>query len=198
MKLYNLFEDIILEEINKQRQIISEGVSVADINNAINGDANGKHYHVDLTYRKDNGEITNRWVQVYDYVTTKAGNDAISAFVVTKNQNQNDIGNGVWRIFRLDRIEAFKISKVPFFKAISDRDPSVPKYNKTGNNTPTLAKVNNKAKFNYQYADSTIKQKERQIKNNLDKRKETEPIAQSPKQVQQPQQQNNKEREFKY
>ena len=204
MKLYNLFESIILEEIEKSLQILSEGVSINDIDAIINGDDKGKHYHVSFDYRSPRGDVTNRWVQIYDYATTTAGNDAISAFEVSKDgavTNQ-------WKIFRLDRIENFKPSRVPFYKAISDRDPSVPKYNKTGNNSPTLSTVNNKAKFDYQYADSTLKQKARQIKTNLEKRKQELPIQSEPQvepkqQVQpksqiEPKQQNNKEREFKY
>lgn len=148
MKLYNIFEEVILEEINKHRQLLSEGVSSNDVNTAINGDEIGKHYYVDLVYRSPDGTTSNRWVQVYDYATTTAGNDAISAFEVSKNNSET----GAWKIFRLDRITAFKISKVPFYKAISDVNPGMSqKYNKTGNNTPTLSALHNKAKFNYQY-----------------------------------------------
>ncbi len=148
MKLYNLFEEVILEEKEKYRQRLSEGVSSNDINMAINGDEVGKHYHVNLMYRSPDGATSSRWVQVYDYATTIAGNEAISAFEVSKNNAET----GAWKLFRLDRITSFKISKVPFYKAISDVNPNMSqKYNKTGNNTPTLSTIHNKAKFNYQY-----------------------------------------------
>lgn len=196
MKLYNLYEDVILEEINRQQQILSEGVSTDVINSVINGDDKGKHYHVKFNYRSPRGDVSSRWVQVYDYVTTTAHNDAISAYEVSKDGTET----GGWKLFRLDRIDNFNTSRVPFYKAISDRNPSVAKYNKTGNNTPTLDKVNNKAKFDYQYADSTLKQKERQIKKNLTKRKEQQPTQQPEKQqpTPQPEKQEDNNREFKY
>jgi predicted DNA-binding transcriptional regulator YafY len=148
MKLYNIFEELILEEIEKHRKLITEGVSSNDINMVINGDAVGKHYHVNLVYRSPDGTTSSRWVQVYDYARTTAGNDAISAFEVSKN----NIETGAWKLFRLDRIQSFNISKVPFYKAISDVNPNMSqKYNKIGNNTPTLSTIHNKAKFNYQY-----------------------------------------------
>jgi hypothetical protein len=172
MKLYKLLEEIILEEINKHRQVLTEGVSVDDINLAINGDDKGRHYHVSFDYRDNNGELTSRWVQIYDYVNTTANNDAISAYEVSSK------GNGVskrpgWKIFRLDRMNNFKLSKVPFYKPISDVNPSIKgKFNPVGNNTPTISGLNNKAKFDYQYKDS--------IKQNVSVKP---PIKQEPVQV---------------
>ncbi len=154
MKLYNLFETVILEEIEKHRQIISEGVSREDVMTAINGDESGKHYHVKMDYRDKDGKVSNRWVQVYQFVSTIANNDAISAFEVSSNTGKPS----GWRLYRLDRIENFKISKVPFYKAISDVNPAVPKYNKTGNRTPTVKNLKAKADFNYQYKDKQKQQ----------------------------------------
>jgi hypothetical protein len=160
MKLYNLFENIILEEVEKHRKILSEGISANDVNAMINGD-NGKHYLVDIKYRSPRGDVSSRWIQVYDYVTTTGGNDAISAFEVSKNNQET----GLWKMFRLDRIDSFTVSKVPFYKSISDINPTAPTFNKTGNRTPTVAKLNNKAQFNYKYADSSIKQQNKQNTN---------------------------------
>jgi hypothetical protein len=148
MKLYNLFEEVILEEKEKYRQRLSEGVSSNDVNMAINGDETGKHFHVSFNYRSPRGDTSTRWVQVYDYARTISGNDAISAFEISKN----NVATGAWKIFRLDRIDSFKISKVPFYRPISDIYPNMSqKYNKTGNNTPSIDVVNNKAKFDYKY-----------------------------------------------
>ena len=41
MKLYNVFESVILEEIEKQRKLITEGVSMDDVKAAIDGKYNG-------------------------------------------------------------------------------------------------------------------------------------------------------------
>jgi hypothetical protein len=182
MKLYNLFEQVILEEINIHRQILSEGVSVDEINSVINGDDKGRHYHVSFNYRDDAGDVTSRWVQIYDYATTIANNDAISAYEVSSKGGETSKRPG-WKIFRLDRINNFKVSKVPFYKPISDVNPSIKgKFNPTGNNTPTLNGFNNKAKFDYQYKDSTVKS---QPKVEPQQVQPTKQIKQEPKQVQQ-------------
>jgi hypothetical protein len=194
MKLYNLFEQVILEEINKHRQVLSEGVSVDEINSVINGDDKGRHYHVSFNYRDDDGEVTSRWVQIYDYATTTANNDAISAYEVSSKGGETSKRPG-WKIFRLDRINNFKISKVPFYKPISDVNPSIKgKFNPTGNNTPTLNGFNNKAKFDYQYKDSTLKQQpkiepQQTVQPTQQPKPEPQPVqkqnepAQAPKQI---------------
>lgn len=156
MKLYTIFESIIFEELEKHHQVLTEGVSNDEIMKAINGDEKGKHYHVKMDYRDKDGKVTNRWIQAYQLVSTIANNDAISAFEVSSNTGKP----AGWRMYRLDRIQSFNISKVPFYKAVSDVNPSVPKYNKTGNRTPTVKSLKAKADFNYQYKPSTIKQQQ--------------------------------------
>lgn len=172
MKLYNLYESVILEELEKQRQVLSEGVSNDDIMNAIKGDENGKHYHVKLDYRDKDGKVTNRFVQVYQFVDTTADNAAISAYEVQSNTGKPS----GWRIFRLDRIQNFQMTKIPFYKAISDVNPSVPKYNKTGNRTPTVKNLKAKADFNYKYKPSTIKQQQYK-KNKEQQQQQTQPAV---------------------
>jgi predicted DNA-binding transcriptional regulator YafY len=160
MRLYKIFQDIILEEVNTSKTVLAEAVSSDSIDSIVNG-VDGKHFHVRFDYRSPRGDITNRWVQIYDYVSTTANNDAVSAFEVSKD----GVETGLWKIFRLDRIDNYSTSKVPFYKAISDR-VNVPKFNKTGNRTPTISTVKNKATFNYNYAPSTIKQQQRSLNKN--------------------------------
>ena len=136
------------------KTVLTEAVSSDSIDSIVNG-VDGKHFHVKFDYRSPRGDTTNRWVQIYDYVTTTANNDAVSAFEVSKD----GVETGLWKIFRLDRIDNYTPSKVPFYKAISDR-VNVPKFNKTGNRTPSISKIKNKATFNYNYAPSTIKQQQ--------------------------------------
>jgi hypothetical protein len=176
MKLYNLLQQVILEEVQKYSKIITEGVSEDDINDVINGDENGKHYYVSFRYTKENGSTSERWVQIYDYVKTIKGNNAISAYQVSAD---GDAGKNGWKIFLLDGINDFKVSKVPFYRAISDTDPQIQyvddngikrnKFNPTGNFTPTLDKGKpnglaalNKAKFKYNFGEPTIKKHAKQ------------------------------------
>lgn len=127
MRLYNLYEELILEEINKNRQLITEGVSIEDVKATIDG-----RYNVNILYRDfEDAPPSKRYIQVYNLSKTKSGNDAIRAFQIfgaSKKGNKN----GFWKIFRLDRIEGWYPTKVKWTKAVSDIEPSVPKYNTTG------------------------------------------------------------------
>lgn len=143
MKLYNLFESVILEEIGKHRQIISEGVSTDDVNAAING-----KYNVNILYR-DPGQDqpSKRYIQVYNFSKTKGGNDAIRAFQIFGGSKTGE-AKGFWKIFRLDRIEGWYPTKVKWQKPVSDLDPSIPKYNTNGDRS--MSQVMNKVNVNQQ------------------------------------------------
>ena len=127
MKLYNLFEELILEEINKNHQLITEGVSIEDVKAAIDG-----KYNVNILYRDfEDAPPSKRYIQVYNLAKTKAGNDAIRAYQIfgaSKRGNKH----GFWKIFRLDRIEGWYPTRVKWLKPVSDLSPSIPKYNTTG------------------------------------------------------------------
>lgn len=127
MKLYNLFEELILEEINRNHQLITEGVSIEDVKAAIDG-----KYNVNILYRDfEDAPPSKRYIQVYNLAKTKAENDAIRAYQIfgaSKRGNKH----GFWKIFRLDRIEGWYPTKVKWLKPVSDLSPSIPKYNTTG------------------------------------------------------------------
>jgi predicted DNA-binding transcriptional regulator YafY len=139
MKLYNVFESIILEEIEKQRKLITEGVSIDDVKAAIDG-----KYNVNILYRDfEDTPPSKRYIQVYNLSKTKGGNDAIRAFQIfggSKTGNKN----GFWKIFRLDRIEGWYPTSVKWAKPVSDIEPSIPKYNTAGDNSMSqvIHKVN--------------------------------------------------------
>ena len=127
MKLYNLFEELILEEINRNHQLITEGVSIEDVKDAIDG-----KYNVNILYRDfEDAPPSKRYIQVYNLAKTKAGNEAIRAYQIfgaSKRGNKH----GFWKIFRLDRIEGWYPTRVKWLKPVSDLSPSIPKYNTTG------------------------------------------------------------------
>ena len=139
MKLYNLFESVILEEIDAQRKLITESVSTDDVNAAIEG-----KYNVNILYRDyDDQPPSKRYIQVYNLSKTKAGNDAIRAFQIFGGSKKGE-KNGYWKIFRLDRIEGWFPTKVKWQKPVSDIEPSVPKYNANGDRSMSqvMKKVN--------------------------------------------------------
>jgi predicted DNA-binding transcriptional regulator YafY len=141
MKLYNLFESVIIEEIEKSQKILLEGVSNDDVIAAING-----KYNVNILYRDyDDQPPSKRYIQVYNFSKTRGGNDAIRAYQIFGGSTSNN-NKGFWKIFRLDRIEGWFPTKVKWQKPVSDLDPSIPKYNPNGDRT--MATVMNKVDIN--------------------------------------------------
>jgi len=154
MKLYNILEDIILEESAKR--LLTENVSDQQILDAING-----KYNVNITYDDYPDAVpsippSTRYIQVYDFIETKAGNKAISAYQIGGGSKTTP-KEGAWKIFRVDRIRGWFPTKMKYYMAVSDLpsyDKSKPKFNPTGNKT--ASRVINKVNFNKQnYGNTT-------------------------------------------
>jgi hypothetical protein len=143
MKLYKLLEEIILEE----KRLITEGVSDQEVIDAING-----KYNVNILYEDFPDAVpaippSKRYIQIYDFIETKAGNKAISAYQIFGGSKTTPKA-GAWKIFRLDRIVGWYPTKMKFDKPISDLpsyNKSNPKFNPTGNRV--ASRIINKIKF---------------------------------------------------
>ena len=107
MKLYNILEDIILEE----RQLLSEHVTYAKIEDALTGevvgkDVNGKEkrrhfrYRIEYMGEKDT-DYTSRSIDIYAMGKTPKGNTLIRAY-----ESKGGSGLGM-KTFRVDRIRSF-------------------------------------------------------------------------------------------
>lgn len=141
MKLYNLFEEVILEEIDRNKRLISEGVSIDLVKDAIDG-----KYNVNILYRDyEDQPPSKRYIQVYNLSKTKAGNDAIRAYQIFGGSKKGN-KNGFWKIFRLDRIEGWYPTKVKWIEPVSNLNPEIPKYNATGDRS--MSAVNYKVNVN--------------------------------------------------
>ena len=140
MKLYKLYEEVILEA-----QLLVENVSDQQVIDAINN-----KYNVNILY-DDYPDVTpsvppsKRYIQVYNFAETIAGNKAIRAFQIFGGSKTTP-KNGAWKIFRLDRIRGWFPTKVRFAQPVSNKDTSIPKYNTQGDRT--MARVMNKVDFN--------------------------------------------------
>ena len=185
MKLYNLYQNIILEEIVRLTQL-TEAVSSNDVDNVLDGD-NGKFYHVSFTYKDENGNLSNRWVQLYQRNISTANNGLIDAFQVSRDGKSSGLNTRTgkeesftgWRKFRLDRISDFKVSKVPFYQPQGG-------FNKTGNNSPTVNSTQKIAPVGtYKYAASTLKNKANAEKRAQSQQPQQPPVSQQNKAVQQ-------------
>ena len=137
MKLYNLFEEVIFEETEKARGLLTEGVSENEVISAING-----MYNVNIYYRDyEDKQPSKRYIQVYNLSTTKAGNKAIRAYQIFGGSKTTP-KEGAWKVFLLDKITGWIPTKVKFTKPVSDLDSTIPKYNKLGDKN--MAYVMNK------------------------------------------------------
>ena len=111
MKLYNLAESLILEVAAK-----------SDIMNAMR-----KRRIVELNYddEEDPGGKGTRWVQLYCYGTSKAGNEVVRVYQVGGDTKTIQPG---WKLFRTDRMENMRVlggtfdEAKPLFNPTGDKD----------------------------------------------------------------------------
>jgi hypothetical protein len=100
MKLYNIYQDIILEEISKEQLLINEGV-IEDIKKALD-----KPVFVRFKYQTEDGVITNRYVRLDKKGTSLAGNSVVRLWQVggqtTKTKKNGKVVG--YKLFRVDRI----------------------------------------------------------------------------------------------
>jgi hypothetical protein len=139
MKLYNIFQELIFEEISKKISL-NESVSSYEIEAAIDG-----KYNVNILYRDfEDQPPSKRYIQVYAFAKTKAGNDAIRAYQIFGGSKKGN-KNGFWKIFRLDRIEGWYPTNVKWLQPVSNLDSSIPKYNVNGDGS--MSQVMHKVKI---------------------------------------------------
>lgn len=108
MKLYNLVESLILEVAS--RSDIMDGMS--------------KRRIMELNYddEEDPGGKGRRWIQMYCYGVSKAGNDVVRVYQVGGDTKTIQPG---WKLFRVDRIKNLK-------KLGGTFDEAKPLFNPTG------------------------------------------------------------------
>jgi hypothetical protein len=119
MKLYNLFEELILEA-----KLLNESVSDDDVIKALEG-----KYFVKITYdeSESGNNVSNRTIGVYNLGHTKAGNRAIRVFQI--GGDSKTTVEGAWKTLRLDRIMSWRPTKMKFYKPASDYSNTIPMYN---------------------------------------------------------------------
>lgn len=118
MKLYNLFEDIILEAA-KGKTLLTEAVDFNTVKDSIEN-----KYNVNIVYVDGDGVRTNRYIQPYVLGDTIANNKAIRAYQIFGGSRtmatKGEQAQGGWRIFRLDRIVDWRPTKMRFTVPVSD------------------------------------------------------------------------------
>lgn len=117
--LYNIMKELILEIANRSQ--VEEAIE--------------KKQRIRIYY--DGDETVNagyRNIEPYVLGLSKAGNPVIRAWQL--NGVTDTITPG-WKMFRLDRISAWRPFHNYFYQPISDRDHSAPKYNDSGDDGMT-------------------------------------------------------------
>lgn len=126
MKLYNILQDIILEEISKDQQLINEGV-LEDIKSAM-----GNTVYVWFKYKTEDGRITDRYVMLDKLGTSLANNKVVRLWQTGGQTTKTKKNGGVngWKLFRLDRIipGSVRPTNMKYYQPIRSSEP----YNATG------------------------------------------------------------------
>lgn len=188
MKLYNIYNEVILEAVTNFKTWISgSGNIIKTIRDLLADDSGGKFYYCDIVYPNEEGGDQQRWVIITQYGISKLNNHIIRVLEV--NNGLND-GVEKSKTFKIDDIKRMRVSKVPIYQVPEE---FLLKYGNIANDTTSKNpfKVGSKiytAKFGtYQYATSTLKNKERQAAKaaELEKQKPTqeptaEPTTQQP------------------
>lgn len=142
MKLYKLFNDVIIEESIKNIRLLTEGVNMNDVRSAIDN-----KQMINITYRPEEDNVpTKRYVGVYNLGKTKSGNDAIRVYEVN---SQGSRPSQNWKTYRLDRIEGWQPANKKWYNPASDYDSSIAKYQINRDKTfSSLTKSVDPTKFN--------------------------------------------------
>ena len=111
MKLYNLVESLILE--------------VASRSDIMNGMSKRRIMELNYDDEEDPGGKGRRWIQMYCYGVSKAGNDIVRVYQVGGDTKTIQPG---WKLFRVDRMQnlrtlggTFNEAK-PLFNPTGDKD----------------------------------------------------------------------------
>ena len=125
MKLYNIFQDIILEEITRELEKLNEG-AFEDIAKVMENPV-----FISFKYETKKG-ITNRYVRLDKMGTSLAGNKILRLWQVgggTTKTKKNGKVEG-WKTFRIDKIVpgSIKLTNMRFYSPVQSPEP----YNATG------------------------------------------------------------------
>lgn len=162
MKLYNIYNEVILEAVSNFKTWISGSANIArNIKDMLQNNAGGKYYYVNMTYPNDEniGGDSDRWVIITHYGKSKKDNFIIRVLEVN---NTGSSESGKSKTYDINKIKKMSISKVPVYNVPDDFEALYgSKLYKTSTENPFKV-IYARAKFgSYQYAASTLKNKER-------------------------------------
>jgi len=126
MKLYNIYQEVILEESNK-KLLLTEDVTDSQIIDVIKQKVN-----VNIRYLDDGENIpSKRYIQIYVFGMLENGFNAVRAYQINGGSKTGK-NYGEWKIFRLDRIISFLPTKMRWYRPVSDYSSDIDVYNPNG------------------------------------------------------------------
>ena len=162
MKLYNIYNEVILEAVTNFKTWISGSANIArNIKDMLQNNAGGKYYYVSMTYPNDEniGGDSDRWVIITQYGKSLKDNFIIRVLEVN---NTGGSETGKAKTYDINKIKKMSISKVPVYNVPAEFEAL---YGDVANDTSAenpFKVIYATAKFgSYQYAASTLKNKER-------------------------------------
>ncbi len=158
MKLYNIYNEVILEAVTNFRTWVSGSANITkNITDMLDTDSGGKYYYCNMIYPNKEGIDQTRWVIITQYGVSKLNNEIIRVLEIN---NGNDEEQG-FKTYEINKIKRMLVSKVPIYD-IPEQHKGV--FNKKGSDLPDnpFKTIQMTADFgSYQYAPSTLKNKER-------------------------------------
>lgn len=140
-KLYNLYEQVILEAVQRD-----------NIFDAIN-----KRQRVNITYDDGDGIHTGkRTIEVYAYGTLHNGKSAIRAYQIF---GDTKTFKPMWKTFLVDNILSWDLLNFVFYTPISDRDPSLKNKGmayREDNQDKLFSKIHGSVTFKDQYNKDNV------------------------------------------
>lgn len=158
MKLYNIYNEVILEAVTNFKTWVSGSNNIRkNITDMLDVDSGGKYYYCNMVYPNKEGVDQTRWVIITEYGISKLNNEIIRVLEIN---NGNDEEHG-FKTYEINKIKRMSVSKVPVYDIPKQHKAD---YNKKGTDLPDnpFKTIKMTADFgSYQYAPSTLKNKER-------------------------------------
>ena len=158
MKLYNIYNEVILEAVTNFKTWVSGSNNIRkNITDMLDVDSGGKYYYCNMIYPNKEGIDQTRWVIITEYGVSKLNNEIIRVLEIN---NGNDEEHG-FKTYEINKIKRMSVSKVPVYDIPEQHKAD---FNKKGTDLPDnpFKTIKMTADFgSYQYAASTLKNKER-------------------------------------
>ncbi len=112
MKLYNIYNEVILEAVNQFKTWISSTNDITkSITDMLDDDSGGKFYYCEIVYPNEQGVDQQRWAVITEYGISKLNNEIIRVLEINNRANDEQ----AFKTYEINKIKRMLISKVPIY-----------------------------------------------------------------------------------